>query len=141
MKDDNLATVSRAVARLNQGDVDGYMSTLYAPHCRYHGFPESAGHDYDGIRGFFRAMAVAMPDMHVEIEETIADDDRVAARFTFTGTHQHELMGIPGSGRRVEVEGMTTLHFADGFVVERRNRLDDLAFLQQIGALPATTGA
>jgi predicted ester cyclase len=58
-------------------------------------------------------------------------------RFTLTGTHTSELFGVPAGGTRVEVEGITILRFRDDRVVERWNRLDDIAFLSQIGAMAA----
>jgi predicted ester cyclase len=58
-------------------------------------------------------------------------------RFTLTGTHSGELFGVPAGGSRVAVEGITILRFRDDRVVERWNRLDDIAFLSQIGAMPA----
>jgi predicted ester cyclase len=65
----------------------------------------------------------------------------VAVRFTLTGTHTGELLGVPASGEHIDAEGITILHFSGDRVVERWNRLDDVAFLTQIGAMPAATAA
>lgn len=62
----------------------------------------------------------------------------MGVRFTFTGTHEGEFLGAPGTGRALEVGDITVLRFEGGLVVERWNRLDDLALLTQLGALPAT---
>jgi len=104
---------------------------------RFHGFPDAFGSDRDGIADFFRALVAAAPDARIEADDLIADGDRVAVRFTLTGTHQNELLGAPGSGRPLNVEGITVLRFENGLVAERWNRLDDITLLTQLGLLPA----
>lgn len=137
MSTDHASTIASAVDRLNAGDVEGYMSKLYAPHSRFHGYPEAFTPDRDGIAAFYRALVTAVPDTRITPQDLLTDGDRVAVRFTFTGTHEGELLGAPGTGRALEVEGITVLHFENGVVVERWNRLDDVALLTQLGALPA----
>jgi steroid delta-isomerase-like uncharacterized protein len=134
---DHASTIANAVGKLNAGDVDGYITGLYHPHCRFHGFPDAFGSDRDGIADFFRALVAAAPDARIEADDLIADGDRVAVRFTLTGTHQNELLGAPGSGRPLNVEGITVLRFENGLVAERWNRLDDITLLTQLGLLPA----
>ncbi len=65
----------------------------------------------------------------------------MAVRFTLTGTHTGELFGVPASGEHIEAEGITIAHFSGDRVVERWNRLDDVTFLTQIGAMPTATRA
>lgn len=128
-------TIASAVDRLNVGDVEGYMNSLYAPHSRFHGYPEAFTPDRAGIAAFYQALVTAVPDTRITPQDLLVDGDRVAVRFTFTGTHQNELLGAPGTGRSLEVEGITVLSFENGLVAERWNRLDDLGLLTQLGAL------
>jgi predicted ester cyclase len=65
--------------------------------------------------GFF----VATSDLRLEIHETFGRDDKLAARYTVTGTHTGEQMGIPATGREISITGITIMHFEDGKVVER----------------------
>ena len=134
---DHTATIAAAVGRLNEGDVDGYITALYHPQCRFHGFPAPFGEHRDGISAFFRTLVGAVPDARITPNDLLVDGDRVAVRYTLTGTHEGELLGAPGTGRPLEVEGMTVLHFEGDRVAERWNRLDDLSLLTQLGALPA----
>ncbi|MCW2720111.1 ester cyclase [Pseudonocardia sp.] len=136
---DHASTVSTAVQLLNSGDVVGYVTTLYAPEAVFHGFPSAFAPDRDGIAGFFRALRDGAPDANIAAEDLFADRDRVAVRFTLTGTHTGELFGAPATGARIAAEGITILRFSGDRVVERWNRLDDMAFLTQIGAMPAAT--
>jgi hypothetical protein len=138
---EHATTIATAVGRLNAGDVDGYITTLYAPEAVFHGFPPAFSPDRDGIAEFFRALRAGMPDATIAAEDLLTDGDRVAVRFTLTGTHTGELFGAPATGRRIDAEGITIAHFSGDRVVERWNRLDDIAFLTQIGAMPAATTA
>ena len=134
-------TIATAVGLLNAGDVDGYVTTLDHPDATFHGFPPDVPAYWDGISEFFRALQTGMPDATIAALDLLTDQDRVAVRFALTGTHTHELFGVSASGARIEVDGITILRFRDDRVAERWNRLDDIAFLSQIGAMPAAAGA
>jgi predicted ester cyclase len=136
---DHGTTIAAAVDRLNAGDVDGYVTALYHPHARFHGFPPAFGDDRDGIRDFFRALVAAVPDARIAAEDLIAAGDRVTVRFRLTGTHHGDLFGAAGSGQALDVEGITVVRFEGDLVAERWNRLDDLTLLTQLGILPAPT--
>lgn len=141
MTTDHAATIVAAVDLLNAGDVDGYVSALYSPDCRFHGFPDAFAPTRDGIAEFFHALVAAVPDANIGARDLLADGDRVAIRFVLTGTHRGELFGAEGTGRALEVEGITIVRFVDGLVVERWNRLDDVALLTQLGAFPVPASA
>ena len=138
---DHATTIATAVRLLNAGDVDGYVTTLYAPEAVFHGFPPAFSPDRDGIAEFFRALRAGVPDANIAAQDLLADGDRVAVRFTLTGTHTGELFGAPATGERIDAEGITIVRFSGTRVVERWNRLDDVAVLTQIGAMPAGTAA
>lgn len=137
---DHASTIASAVQMLNAGDIDGYVTTLYAPDAVFHGFPAPFAPDRDGIAGFFRALRAGVPDATISAQDLFAAGDRVAVRFTLTGTHTGELFGAPATGTPVDTEGITILRFSGDRCVERWNRLDDVTFLTQIGAMPATAG-
>ena len=71
------------------------------------------------------------------IEDVIAEGDKVAVRFTFRGTHQGELMGIPPTGKQVTISGMDINRIAGGKIAERWAVFDMLGMLQQLGVMPA----
>jgi steroid delta-isomerase-like uncharacterized protein len=83
----------------------------------------------------FRA---AFPDWRSTVEDLIAADDMVVHRFTARGTHRGELMHIPATGRAVALSGINIFRLRDGKIVERWGVLDQLGFMQQLGAAPPT---
>jgi steroid delta-isomerase-like uncharacterized protein len=78
----------------------------------------------------------AYPDARWTIEDTIAEGDKVVTHFTFSGTHQGELMGVPPTGNKVSITGTGVFHVVDGKIVELTANLDYLGMFQQIGAIP-----
>ncbi len=56
---------------------------------------------------------------------------------THTGTHAGDLMGIPPTGRRIEVSGITISRFAGGKIAEEWHQGDDLGMMQQLGVVPS----
>jgi predicted ester cyclase len=134
---DHATTIATAVGKLNDGDVNGYITTLYHPHCQFHGFPEPFVRSRDGIAEFFTALVTAVPDANIAAEDLIESGDRVVVRFRLTGTHQGALLGAPGTGNSIDVEGITIIRFEGDRAGERWNRLDDVALLTQLGALNA----
>ena len=69
-------------------------------------------------------------------EDQIAEDDKVVTRWTAVGSHQGELMGIPPTGRRVTVTGITINRIVGGKIMETWNNYDALGQLQQLGVVP-----
>ena len=89
---------------------------------------------YMSILGMMRG---GFPDVQWTLEETIVEDDRVAARFTMRGTHQGSFFGVPPSGKKIEVRAMNFYRLKDGMIVEEYGQPDLLGLMQQIGAIPS----
>jgi steroid delta-isomerase-like uncharacterized protein len=92
--------------------------------------------DTDTLKGFARMIRSAFPDWHSQLEELVAEDDRVAERWTGHGTHRGEFLGIPATGRQVAVPGTVFYRIAAGRIVEFRGQFDRLSMMEQLGALP-----
>jgi steroid delta-isomerase-like uncharacterized protein len=90
----------------------------------------------EGAKGFVQMYRSAFPDIHITVEDQIAEGDAVVTRWTGRGTHQGELFGIPPSGNQVETSGITIYHFSGGKGVESWSNYDALGLMQQIGAIP-----
>ena len=73
------------------------------------------------------------PDLSFTIEEVVAEGDKLTTRFSFTGTHQGEFMGIPATGNRVEVSGLIISLIKNGKFVEDREETDILGMMTQLG--------
>ncbi len=88
-----------------------------------------------GARAAHRIMLLGFPDYHTVIEDLIAENDKVAARITMTGTHTGDFMGIAATGIQVEYSGMYIVRIKDGMIVEHWGEEDGVSLLTQLGAL------
>jgi steroid delta-isomerase-like uncharacterized protein len=79
----------------------------------------------------------AMPDLQVTVEDVIAADDKAVIRWSARGTNEGELMGMPPTGRRMEITGNSIDRFdADGQIVETWDQWDNAGFMSQLGISP-----
>ena len=89
---------------------------------------------YLAVIGMMRG---GFPDIQWTLKELIAEDEKVAARFTMRGTHGGSFFSVPPTAKKIEVQAMNFYYFADGQIVEERGQPDLFGLLQQIGALPS----
>jgi predicted ester cyclase len=78
----------------------------------------------------------AFPDLHYTVEDVVADGDRVAVRWHWTGTHQGAFRGIAATQRAVTNNGLAIFRLRDGRIVAATLETDRLGFLQAIGVVP-----
>lgn len=91
----------------------------------------------DGFTGMLASYFSAFPDLAFNVHEMVCEQDRAVSRFTASGTHVGELMGIAATGRKVSFAGTVIARFVHGKVVQEWESLDELALMQQLGVLPA----
>jgi steroid delta-isomerase-like uncharacterized protein len=72
----------------------------------------------EGLRALATMYRTGAPDLHMTVEDVIAEGDQVAARWTATGTQTGELMGLPPSGRRVTFRAISWFRMKDGRIAE-----------------------
>jgi steroid delta-isomerase-like uncharacterized protein len=83
----------------------------------------------------------AFPDLVTACVDMVAEGNQVAARATWTGTHQGDFFGIAPTGKTFAVEGINFFRFDGGQFVERFGTWDVVAFMQQLGVMPEPTAA
>jgi steroid delta-isomerase-like uncharacterized protein len=90
----------------------------------------------EGLKEVIGMMRSAFPDMHWVVDETIAGGDKVVTRFTWTGTHQGTFLGIPATGRSINVKGVVIDRLVAGLMTDSRILMDNLNMMQQLGVIP-----
>jgi len=120
----------------NQGTVDA-VDELFSEDFVEHNptFPGSDG-GRDGFKQMIHTMHSAFPDFRTEVLDQIAAGDRVVERWVSRGTHEGEFLGVPATGKVIEVEGMDISRLEGGRVVEHWTQMDTLGVLQQLGLVP-----
>jgi steroid delta-isomerase-like uncharacterized protein len=95
----------------------------------------------EGLKAVVHALRVAFPDMHWVQKEMVAEDQKVVTRFVWTGTHRGVFLGIPATGKSVEVKGVVIDLLEDGRMSESRILMDTMGLMQQLGVIPASPSA
>ena len=127
--------LATALACWNDGDLDGYLA-LYDDSIRLHGYsPEPMSKTE--VRAFYEGIFAAFDSPQLEFHETLWAADSATIRFTMTGRHIAEFMGVPVTGAPIALPGITILHFAGDKVIERFSQADMLGLLVQLGVVPA----
>ncbi len=89
------------------------------------------------FKQFARGLRSAFPDIRITIHETLAQGDKVVARWSAKMTHSGHFLGFAPSGREAEVTGTSIQRIVDGKIAEGWDNWDQLGLLVQIGAVPA----
>jgi len=126
-----LRTAAEAFNRHENGS--GWFE-IHDPSVIAHGLgPEPL--DFAALKRFYGGLWTAFPDLHITVEDMIAEGDKVSWRLLVTGTHQAEFVGIPPTGTRVTFEAQYIFRFRNGLIAERWTNLDRLGILVQLGAI------
>jgi steroid delta-isomerase-like uncharacterized protein len=138
MSEENKAVVRRWVEEgQNQHRLE-VMDEIFAPHIVNHdapgGLPSPEG--VEGIRQFFGMIFAAFPDFHAMIHDQVAEEDKVVTRKTVSGTHQGDFMGIPPTGKHMEVPVIDIFRVVDGKCTDHWSVVDQLGMMQQLGLVP-----
>ncbi len=89
----------------------------------------------EGLTFAINSMLTGFPDMRWTVHEQIAEGEKVVTRFSWTGTHKGEFMGIPPTGKTVEVWGVVIDVVKNGLFSESRIIMDSVGLLQQLGVM------
>ena len=92
-----------------------------------------------GLAGATKKWAMyqaGLPDLHVTINDLVAEGDKVGVRRTYQGTHKGELLGVPPTGNHLQFAGISIFRLTRGKIAESWEQVNLLAMMQQIGALP-----
>ena len=134
---DHAISIRRLYDLLNAGDIDGFGRQLaddFIEHNENPGIPPTKA----GVVQYFQMLLAAFSDFRMDVEDVVASGDKAVARVRVTGTHKREFMGIPATERSAAVNLIDITRFDDdGLAQEHWGVMDQLALLQQLGAIPA----
>lgn len=87
-----------------------------------------------GMIATIRLLRMAFSNLHFQIEDMIAEDDRVAVRYLMRGTHDGPFVGQPPTLRQVMINGMVIYRVEDHQIVDQWSMVDAVDLLRQVGA-------
>ena len=124
--------IEEVINRKNLNAADVIVSEDFIEHLPFPG----QGPGREGLKFALTSMFTGFPDMHWTVQEQIAEGEKVVTRFTWTGTHQGEFMGIPPTNKSVEVWGVVIDVVRNNLFSESRIIMDSAGLLQQLGVMP-----
>ena len=135
MSDRHLVVLLQLVEQgFNIGSFDRF-DEIFHPEVVVHA-PVPVEPGIEGLRTSFERIREAFPDSHAEIDDFVDAGDRIYRRWTVTGTHTGSWLGIPPTGRRIEVSGVDIERFEGDLIIEHWNIWDRLTLMEQLGLAP-----
>ncbi len=133
---ENILLMKRWYREVWQEGKDETIYELLAPDAVLRGqtAPQEEIHGPKEFAAFAERIRRAFPDTNIVVEDAFGVDDKVVARWSAAMTHRGEGLGVPATGKRVRITGMSIARFVDGKIVEGWDNWDRLAMLEQIGA-------
>jgi steroid delta-isomerase-like uncharacterized protein len=117
-----------------QGDLNVADELVAANYLNHNAVPgETPGRA--GLKQFVSYLHHAWADLNFAVEDQVAEGDKVTTRFTITGTHQGEFVGIPATGKPIRVQAINIHRVANGQIQEGWLEWDTLGMMQQLGVL------
>jgi steroid delta-isomerase-like uncharacterized protein len=134
--EESRATVRRFIEEFKNKANHDIVDELFAPNFVHHFQDPRIPRGREGFKMLGKSVAMAFPDVHVEIEDLVAEGETVVERNTVTATHKGEFNGIPATGRKVTWTEIDLYKLQDGKVTELWPEIDFLGLLTQLGAIP-----
>jgi steroid delta-isomerase-like uncharacterized protein len=120
---------------INHGKLDYFNDSNFTKDVVMHASP----HDIIGIdsaRAYYSNYLTGFSDITFSIVDTLASGNKLVKQWNFKGTHTGMFFGIPATGKKVSVDGMTMVRMQGGKIAEERDFFDNLEFMQQLGLIP-----
>jgi steroid delta-isomerase-like uncharacterized protein len=131
----NKSLIRRFIEEVNNKQTlvaaEQFLAPTYVDHSAPPGLPTGP----EGWRQLRTMFFNAFSNIHIVVEDIVAEGDRVAVRFTMQALHTGELRGIPSTGKQVTLTGIDVNRFENGKIAERWGNQDDLGLMQQLGVI------
>ncbi len=116
--------------------VDSLISADYVDHCVSPGYTP----DRTGLKKGWQDFVTGYPDLNTKVNFMVADSEYVTAQYTFTGTNTGSVMGMPATGKKINVDGVDIVRYKNGKAIEHWGYMDEMKMMTQLGMMPGMGG-
>jgi steroid delta-isomerase-like uncharacterized protein len=120
----------------SKGDLEAAGALLH-PGFSLHTPLPTPGPGVEAMKNVIVTCRAAFHDLNVTVDDIMAEEDKVTARFTARGVHKGEFMGLPPTGKAITMTGIEIFRIKDGKIVELWGEVNLMGLMQQLGILPA----
>jgi len=139
--EENKAIIRRMTEEFyNQGNIES-ADHFFADSYVHHDPASPHVRDRDGLKTALRAFLTGCPDLHITIDQLLAEGDMVTKRWTYHATQSGDLSGLPPTSNRITMSGLELFRLEGGTIVECWLAYDNLSLLQQLGVIPTAEQA
>ena len=136
MSEENKAISRRSFEEiLNQGTLSVADEIVSSDYVHHDPANPSGCNGLEGFKQLVTKYRTAFPDLRLTIEDIFAEGDRVAVRWTWSGTHQGDLEGIAPTGKHTAGSGISIYRFSDGKIEEQWENWDTIGLMKQLGVV------
>jgi predicted ester cyclase len=133
----NLSTVKRMYEEfINGGNEAVFDELVDANVIENEELPPGLEPNREGVKQLFRMFRSAFPDIHFQVDEMIAADDKIIARITISGTNDGSFMNMPPTGNKISYKGIDIFRLVNGKVVEHWGIGDNAKMMEQLAVVP-----
>lgn len=137
MSEKNKAVMRRIYDEIwNQGNFEVLDEIVSADYVGHIPTPPEAPTGREGLRWLIQMYRSAFPDINVQVDDQIAEGEKVLTRITIQGTHQGQFMNIPPTNKKIKVTALVVTRFRNGQNIEGWAELDRFGMMQQLGFIP-----
>jgi len=131
-EEENKVTVRRFFEEVWNQQKDDVIDEIFASNVIFNGQPITR----DALKKTLAGRRTAFSDIHVTVDEQVAEGERVSTRRTWRATHRGPYRGVAPTGKQVTWTQISVVRFSQGRIVEDWSLAEELSILQQLGALP-----
>ena len=142
MSEENKALTRRSIEEIwNKGNLAVADELIAANSVTHDPATPNPGSGPEATKQQASMYRTAFPDLHITIEDQVAEGDQVVTRWTARGTHRGDLMGIAPTGKQMTITGINITRIAGGKAQEGWTNWDTIGMMQQLGAVPQVAAA
>jgi predicted ester cyclase len=134
-REQNEALVRRHEELISQHDLEAAFAEL-SPNFLDHAVPPGMPGGIEAAKQFFTMVIHAFPDLHMTVEDRVAEGDRVVTRLIVRGTHKGTFMGVAPTEKHAQWGIINIYRVMDGKIIEHWSETDEMALMQQLGVVP-----
>jgi len=121
---------------INKGKLDLFNDSNFTKDVVMHASPSDIV-GIDSARAYYANYLTGFSNITFTIKDVFGQGDKLVKHWNFAGTHTGDFFGIPATGKKVSIDGVTLVRMSNGKIAEERDFFDNLDFLTQLGLMPA----
>ncbi len=119
---------------INHGKLGMFNDSNFTPDVVMHANPDRVG--IDSARAYYANYLTGFSDIKFTIKDVFGQGNKIVKYWNFSGVNTGTFFGMPATGKKVSIEGVTLVRMQNGKIAEERDFLDNLDLMTQLGALP-----